>query len=80
MLLIKKPYQFVWDKGNKNKNLIKHKITNNECEEIFFDKEKKMLKDRIHSKNEDRFVILGKTKNNKLLFVVFTVNLYEKNN
>ena len=24
---------FEWDKGNMNKNLIKHNITNKECEE-----------------------------------------------
>jgi len=27
---------FEWDEGNKDKNWIKHKVSNSECEEIFF--------------------------------------------
>lgn len=75
MLIIKKPYQFVWDKGNKNKNLKRHNISDNECEEVFFDINKKILKDKIHSDKEDRYILIGKSKSEKLLFVVFTIRL-----
>lgn len=73
MITIKEPYEFEWDKGNKDKNWLKHKVKNEECEEIFFDKKKKILKDVLHSGKEKRFIILGKTKKERLLFVVFTI-------
>lgn len=75
MLSIKEPYEFVWDKGNKNKNLKKHNISDNECEEVFFDDNKKILRDKLHSSKEKRYILLGKTKNKKLLFLVFTIRL-----
>jgi hypothetical protein len=73
VITIKEPYEFEWDKGNKDKNWLKHKVKNEECEEIFFDKKKKILKDVLHSGKEKRFIILGKTKKERLLFVVFTI-------
>jgi len=73
MIVIKEPIEFVWDKGNKDKNWLKHRVKNEECEEVFFDKGKKILKDVFHSKKEERFIILGKTKKGRLLFIVFTI-------
>ena len=73
MITIKEPHEFEWDKGNKDKNWLKHKVKNEECEEIFFDKKKKILKDVLHSGKEKRFIILGKTKKERLLFVVLTI-------
>jgi len=73
MITIKEPIRFEWDKGNKDKNWLKHGVTNEECEEVFFDKNKKILKDILHSNKEKRFIILGKTKKGRLLFVVFTI-------
>jgi hypothetical protein len=73
MITIKEPFRFEWDKGNKDKNWLKHRVTNEECEEVFFDKNKKILKDVLHSDKEKRFIILGKTKKGRLLFVVFTI-------
>lgn len=64
--------RFIWDKGNIDKNWLKHKVKNSECEEIFFDERKIILKDTFHSKKEKRFIILGKTRKNRLLFIVFT--------
>jgi len=72
MKIDKKIKGFIWDKGNTNKNWLKHKVKNSECEEIFFDEEKIILRDVLHSKKEKRFIILGKTRKNRLLFVVFT--------
>lgn len=73
MLTIKEPAEFIWDKGNIDKSWIKHRVTNRECEEIFFDKNKKIYKDKPHSLKEDRFILLGKTKKGRLLYIVFTV-------
>lgn len=65
-------HQFEWDKGNLD-HIKKHHVSWQECEEIFFDNKKKILKDIIHSQNEERYIILGKTKKDRLLFVVFTI-------
>ena len=63
---------FEWNRGNFNKNWLKHRITNKECEESFFDQNRKIYKDKLHSKDEERYVLLGKTKKDRLLFVCFT--------
>ncbi len=64
---------FDWNKWNVDKNWIKHKITSKESEEIFFDKNKKILKDLLHSNKETRYIILGETAKKRLLYAVFTV-------
>lgn len=72
-VVIKEPIKFIWDKGNKDKSWLKHKATNSESEEIFFDANKKISKDKFHSGKEERFIVLGRTRKERLLFVVFTV-------
>lgn len=64
---------FQWDKGNIDKNLLKHGISDQECEEVFFDHNKRILKDILHSGKEDRYILLGQTKLGRLLFIVFTI-------
>ncbi len=64
---------FEWDEGNKDKNFKKHKVSNGECEEVFFDEYKKILKDAIHSGAEDRYILIGKTTNGRILFTVFMI-------
>lgn len=73
MLVIKEPVEFDWDEGNKDKNWEKHEVSDEECEEVFFDQNKKILKDVLHSDEEERYVLLGRTKADRLLFVVFTL-------
>jgi hypothetical protein len=73
MIKVKEPIKFQWDKGNKDKNWERHKVANRECEEIFFDKNKRIFKDNLHSKKEERFILLGKTKRGRLLYTVFTI-------
>ena len=73
MIIIKNPINFEWDEGNQEKNYIKHQVAKTECEEIFFDNNKIMLKDKFHSDNEDRYIILGKTRKKRILFIVFTI-------
>lgn len=72
MKFFKHPIIFEWDKGNASKNVVKHKVSNQEAEEVFFDKYKKILKDILHSGSEERYVVLGKTKHGRLLVVAFT--------
>ena len=53
MNILNKPIEFDWDKGNSGKNLARHKVTDQECEE--------------------GYILLGKTKQQRLLFIIFTV-------
>ena len=65
---------FDWDKGNSEKNWIKHHVTKNEIEEIFFNKPALLLTDEKHSSvGEKRLKILGRTNLEKHLLIVFTV-------
>ncbi|MEK7541954.1 MAG: BrnT family toxin [Patescibacteria group bacterium] len=64
---------FEWDAHNRDKNLTKHRVTDDECEEVFFDEKKKILKDLLHSGAEKRYVIVGNTKKGRVLFVAFTI-------
>ena len=73
MKIVPRPIQFEWDKGNAGKNYDKHKVTNQECEEAFFDPKKKMFKDILHSGEEERHLLLGKTKLARTLFIAFTI-------
>lgn len=63
--------KFQWDKGNQDKNL-KHGVENEEIEQTFFDKDKAIAQDVTHSQNEKRFIIIGKTKEGRILYSVFT--------
>lgn len=72
MRIVKKVFEFEWDKGNIEKNK-KHDVEDKEGEEVFFDKKRFIFKDKLHSTDkEERFRILGETKEGRLLFVVFT--------
>lgn len=73
MKIYKSPSGFEWDKGNKDKNLKKHAVTDQECEEAFFDPAKRILKDALHSGNEPRYILIGQTKRQRFLFIVFTI-------
>lgn len=73
MIILESPFEFEWDEGNKDKNLQKHKVTNEESEEVFFDPSKKLLKDLLHSATEIRYILLGKTRKRRLLFIAFII-------
>jgi len=62
---------FEWDKGNQDKNFLKHGVTNRECEEAFLDPGKRIFRDKLHLSGERRFVLLAKTFNGRLLFAIF---------
>lgn len=64
---------FEWDNGNKNKNWKKHKVTDKEAEEVFFDSLSITIIDTKHSVSEKRFHHLGKTSRNKILFISSTI-------
>ena len=65
---------FEWDTGNSTKNERKHAVLVNEIEETF-----NLLplipigEQTSPTSNEARFALMGKTKRNRKLFVVFTM-------
>lgn len=69
----RKIIEFEWDGGNLNKNR-KHNVKNSEAEEIFIDKKSITLEDGKHTtKEETRYMILGKTRKERKLSVIFTM-------
>jgi len=64
---------FDWNEGNKDKNVVKHNVSNSECEEIFFNKPIIVSNDAGHSENESRYYALGRTNENKNLFIAYTI-------
>jgi len=73
MIALPEPVTFDWDEGNERKNLEKHGVSAQEVEEVFFDPRKKLLGDKFHSGKEDRYLLIGQTRRQRLLFVVFTI-------
>lgn len=67
------PIAFDWDKGNLDKNWIKHRVHFKEAEEVFLNKPLKVYLDVEHSKEEPRFVAYGATNKYRKLAVVFTI-------
>lgn len=64
---------FDWDDGNSGKNWHLHRVTDSECEEIFFNLPLIIAWDRQRKNNESRFFALGKTESDRRLFIAFTV-------
>jgi len=65
--------KFDWDRFNKEKNLIKHKVLYKECEEVFFNKPLIFFQDEKHSVKEKRYGVFGQTNNKRKLTIIFTV-------
>ncbi len=63
---------FEWDEGNRYKNYRKHRVTEGECEEVFFNAPLVVAHDEKHSEIEVRWVAFGVTSSGRKLTVVFT--------
>ena len=64
---------FEWDEGNATTNWERHKVTQAECEEVFFLEPLLVTDDSAHSRDEARYFALGQTTAARKLFVVFTI-------
>ena len=64
---------FDWDEGNSRKSADKHDVSQAEAESIFFNDPLVVVEDTRHSDKEQRFNALGKTGQNRLLHVTFTL-------
>lgn len=63
---------FEWDADKARRNLAKHAVSFEEAATVFGDALSKTIFDPQHSDEEDRFVILGESKQARLLAVSFT--------
>ena len=64
---------FDWDDGNARKNADKHDVSQGEAEQLFFNEPLLTIPDRAHSQGEMRIHALGRTDENRLLHVTFTL-------
>jgi uncharacterized DUF497 family protein len=64
---------FDWDEGNINKSWIKHLVSPEETEEVFYNVPLLLLSDDKHSGMEQRFTAMGKTDAGRLLFTNWTM-------
>jgi uncharacterized DUF497 family protein len=63
---------FDWDEGNSRKNS-KHGVSTSESEQVFFNAPLLLLADVKHSQQEPRFHALGRTHQDRLLHITFTL-------
>jgi uncharacterized DUF497 family protein len=64
---------FDWDDGNSRKSADKHDVSQAEAESVFFNDPLIVVEDAKHSERELRFNALGKTAQNRLLHISFTL-------
>ena len=64
---------FEWDQGNNRKSADKHDVSQAEAESVFFNDPLIVAGDAKHSKQEQRFNALGKTAQDRLLHITFTL-------
>jgi uncharacterized protein len=63
---------FEWDPFKAHQNLIKHGVSFEEASTVFRDTLSITIPDPLHSGGEERFILLGYSKNNRLLVVIHT--------
>lgn len=64
--------EFEWDERKAAENLKKHGVSFAEASTVFGDPLSVTISDPLHSADEDRFVILGISNQQRLLIVVHT--------
>lgn len=64
---------FDWDSGNSRNSTEKHGVSQAEAETVFFNDPLILAEDTRHSEREPRFNALGKTAQDRLLHVTFTL-------
>jgi len=68
---------FEWDEANQAKIMRKHRLQPQDIEPVFFDPQVAVFEDVKHSDQEHRSVVLGKTRDGRLLFVVCTIRHHQ---
>jgi uncharacterized DUF497 family protein len=65
-------FTFEWDANKAQSNLAKHKVNFEAAATVFGDPRSVTIPDPAHSQSENRFIILGRSHDGKLLVVVHT--------
>jgi uncharacterized DUF497 family protein len=64
--------RFEWDEAKNQANIRKHGIDFREAAYVFSDPHALSIPDNEHSDDEERWVLLGRNRNEKILLVVHT--------
>jgi uncharacterized protein len=64
---------FEWDAGNDRKNVDKHRVSQAEAEQAFFNDPLVLTLDARHGLTETRFHALGQTDDGRRLQITFTL-------
>jgi uncharacterized DUF497 family protein len=64
---------FVWDEDKQRSNMYRHGLNFRDALSAFFDPFFILRHDHRHSAEEDRYNIIGKTDNERLIFIVYTL-------
>jgi uncharacterized DUF497 family protein len=65
-------YRFEWDIDKAKSNQIKHGISFDEASTVFDDSLARIFDDELHSINEEREIIIGRSISDRLLLVCFS--------
>lgn len=60
---------FAWDENKNRINRIKHKVSFEEAQTVFYDENALLIDDPDHSEEESRFILLGMSQKAHLLIV-----------
>ncbi|MCG3141494.1 MAG: hypothetical protein HDKAJFGB_02780 [Anaerolineae bacterium] len=63
--------EFIWDSTKARRNVERHGVSFEEAQTAFDDPYALILEDETHSFEESRELLIGHSKRNRLLFVVF---------
>lgn len=63
---------FEWDPAKAMSNLRKHRVSFDEASSVFDDRLSRTFDDPDHSTDEQRFIIIGHSNKNRILFVCHT--------
>ena len=61
--------RFDWDKQKNQTNILNHGISFEEAQTAFYDATARVIYDPDHSKEEDRFILLGVSRRMRILVV-----------
>lgn len=64
---------FDWNEGNSRKSVDKHGVSSAEVESVFFNEPLIFAEDTKHRETEPRFHALGRTNQDRLLHITFTL-------
>lgn len=61
--------RFEWDEKKNEINIKKHGVSFEEASTSFYDDLAIIIPDEKHSEDEERFTLIGKSENNRILYV-----------